>query len=129
LFFRHSLLPGANDEKTEVYLNLYPGRRRLRSLTPGYHLAPFQGFEMVTKSFRQSAEAGLRFQKIQLYGCRVTATRAERRALPCNFIVLDALSRNDAVEKGSTRLWRVVCGVSPQTSSDKFSHQTVKKMV
>jgi len=45
LFFRHSPLPGANDEKTILCLGRYPGLRLLRSLTPGYHLAPFQGFK------------------------------------------------------------------------------------
>jgi hypothetical protein len=29
----------------------YPGLRLLRSLALGYHLSPFQGFEMVTKIF------------------------------------------------------------------------------
>jgi hypothetical protein len=44
-FFHHSPLAGANDEKSTVYLILYPGLRLLRSLSLGYHLSPFQGLE------------------------------------------------------------------------------------
>jgi hypothetical protein len=36
-------------------------------------------------------------------------------------------NRNDAVEKGSTRLWCVICGVSPQISFDKLSSPNREK--
>ncbi len=35
----------------------YPGLRLLRSLSLGYHLAPFQGFKMMAKIFSTSTEA------------------------------------------------------------------------
>jgi hypothetical protein len=59
-FFHHSPLAGANDEKSTVYLNRYPGWRLLRSLTPGYHLSPFQGFRMAADLFYK-ASATLRY--------------------------------------------------------------------
>jgi hypothetical protein len=50
-FFHHSPLAGANDEKSTISLIVYPGWRLLRSLTPGYHLSPFQGFRMAVDIF------------------------------------------------------------------------------
>ncbi|HXE42136.1 MAG TPA: hypothetical protein VN516_03840, partial [Candidatus Baltobacteraceae bacterium] len=38
-------------------------------------------------------------------------------------LLMQALSGNDVVEKGSTCLWRVVCGVPPQTSLTNFSNK------
>ena len=46
-FVRHSPLPGANDEQSRLVWDCYPGLRLLRSLTLGYHLSPFQGWELV----------------------------------------------------------------------------------
>jgi hypothetical protein len=45
-FFRHSPLPGANDEKRRIIWIGYPGLRPLRSLTLGYHLPPFRASKM-----------------------------------------------------------------------------------
>jgi hypothetical protein len=63
-----------------------------------------------------------RFRMNRLHCCgeqgmsRLTNTHAESTASGiCNLLLVLALSRNDAVEKGSTRLWRVVFGVSPNT--------------
>jgi hypothetical protein len=60
-FFRHSPLPGANDEKSSAYVDRYPGLRLLppslklrrtgRSLTLGYHLPPLRGFKMAGEVF------------------------------------------------------------------------------
>ena len=46
LFFRHSPLTGANDEKSGESVDRYPGLRLLRSLTPGYHLSRLQRLNM-----------------------------------------------------------------------------------
>src|SRR6185437_7376221 len=44
-----------------------------------------------------------------------------------NPVFANSLLADDAVGKGSTRLWRVVCGVPPQTSSNQLLSPTVEK--
>jgi len=53
-FFRHSPLPGANDEKSSIIWQLNPGLRLLRSLALGYHISRLRRLRMVKKSFLQS---------------------------------------------------------------------------
>jgi cobalt-zinc-cadmium efflux system outer membrane protein len=103
-FFRHSPLPGANDEKKRGYRNRYPGWRLLRSLTLGYHVPPLCGLGMNVsekivadvmsdfKNQRRTPNAerriskGLRsfitvgFALALLTGCKGIATKDERAA-------------------------------------------------
>ena len=53
-------------------------------------------------------------------GARVCDPQQRGKSKASGYRKHEVLNRNNSIGKGSTRLRRVVCGVSPQTSSHHF---------